>query len=187
MIQLIRKIVLIVWILSIWALAYYLHLHIHLLDPENFFAWFQSFGTLTFFVYAFVFFLRGLVLLPSMPLVVVGMLFFPENHHLVFFISMLWIVLSSVIIYEFSDLMGFDEAFAKHKHSKKVEQAIEKYGFWVILFWSFAPMVPTDLMSYVAGTIRYHFWKFILALSLGESIIVWVIIYGWREVLPLFD
>ena len=88
MIQLVRKIILLIWILSILVLAYYLHLHRDLLDPENFFAWFQSFGALTLVAYIAVFFLRGLVLLPSMPLVVVGTLFFPESHHLVFLISM---------------------------------------------------------------------------------------------------
>lgn len=186
MIQFVRKIILLIWVLAIVALAYYLHLHRDLLDPENFFAWFQSFGALTLVAYIAVFFLRGLVLLPSMPLVLVGTLFFPENHHLVFFISMLWIIFSSAIIYEFSDIMGFDEAFAKHKHSKRVEKAIEKYGFWVILVWSFVPVVPTDLISYVAGTIRYHFWKFILALTIGESIIVGIIIYGGWEILPMF-
>ena len=82
--------------------------------------------------------------------------------------------------------MGFDEFFAKHKYSKRVEKAIEKYGFWVILIWSFVPVVPTDLISYVAGTIRYHFLKYITALTIGESIIVGLIIYGGREILSVF-
>lgn len=186
MIKLFRRIFLAVWALGIVLLGYYLHLHGELLDPKNFLEWFQSFGVLTLLVYFLVFFLRGIALLPSMPFVFVGMLLFPGSQHLVFLISMIWIILSSAIIYEFSDIMGFDEAFAKHKHSKKVEKAIEKYGFLVIVFWSFMPVVPTDLISYVAGITRYHFWKFILALAIGEAIIVWIIIYGWWKIFPVF-
>lgn len=81
---------------------------------------------------------------------------------------MLGIVFSGVLIYRFSDLMGFDEMFARHSHSKKIQDAIEKYGFYAILLWSFAPVVPTDLICYVAGTVRYSFWRFVLALTLGE-------------------
>ncbi len=79
---------------------------------------------------------------------------------------MLGIVFSGVLIYRFSDLMGFDAIFAKHNHSKKIQDAIEKYGFYAIILWSFAPVVPTDLICYVAGTVRYHFWRFVLALTI---------------------
>ena len=98
---------------------------------------------------------------------------------------MLGIVFSGVLIYRFSDLMGFDEMFARHSHSKKIQDAIEKYGFYAILLWSFAPVVPTDLICYVAGTVRYSFWRFVLALTLGESIIVGIIVYGGREMISM--
>lgn len=127
---------------------------------------FQSFGAFALIVYIFASFIRGLVLLPSLPLVFVGVLFFPGNPHLVFLISMLGIVFSGVLIYRFSDMMGFDEMFAEHNHSKKVTQVIEKYGFYAITLWSFAPIVPTDLICYVAGTVRYSFWRFVLALTI---------------------
>jgi uncharacterized membrane protein YdjX (TVP38/TMEM64 family) len=136
-------------------------------------------------VYILASFVRGLVLLPSLPLVLVWVLFFPNSPHLVFAISMVGIVFSAILIYEFSDMMGFDEMFAEHTHSKKVWDMIEKYGFYAILLWSFAPIVPTDLICYVAGTVRYHFWRFVLALTIGEWLIVAIIVYGGREMMGM--
>jgi uncharacterized membrane protein YdjX (TVP38/TMEM64 family) len=166
MIQIIKKILIGLWLIGVISLAYYISEHRDLLDPRNLLSFFQSFGSLALIVYILASFVRGLVLLPSLPLVLVGVLFFPSSPHLVFLISMLGIVFSGVLIYEFSDMMGFDEMFAEHTHSKKVTQVIEKYGFYAILLWSFAPVVPTDLICYVAGTVRYHFWRFVLALTL---------------------
>ncbi len=79
---------------------------------------------------------------------------------------MLGIVFSGILIYLFSDLMGFDEIFAKQKENIKIKHAIEKYGFYAIMLWSFIPVVPTDLICYVAGTVRYSFWRFVLALMI---------------------
>ena len=79
---------------------------------------------------------------------------------------MLGIIFSAVLIYEFSDMMGFDEMFARHAGSDRVKNAIEKYGFYAITLWSFVPIVPTDLICYIAGTVRYSFWKFVLALTI---------------------
>ena len=94
MIKAIRRIVLIVWILSVIWLAYYISQHREYLDPTNLLIFFQSFGSLALIVYILASFIRGLVLLPSLPLVLVGVLFFPGNPHLVFAISMLGIVFS---------------------------------------------------------------------------------------------
>ncbi|MBC7503869.1 TVP38/TMEM64 family protein [Candidatus Gracilibacteria bacterium] len=186
MIKAIRRIALVVWIVSVISLAYYISHHREYLDPANLLSFFQSFGSLALIIYILASFVRGLVLLPSLPLVLVGILFFPSNPHLVFLISMLGIVFSGVLIYRFSDLMGFDEMFARHTHSKKIQDTIEKYGFYAVTLWSFVPVFPTDLICYVAGTVRMNFWKFILALTLGEGLIVGIIVYGGREMMAMF-
>ena len=186
MIKILRKIILVLWILSVISLAYYVSQHREYLDPENLLSFFQSFGSLALIVYILASFIRGLVLLPSLPLVLVWVLFFPGNPHLVFAISMLGIIFSAVLIYEFSDMMGFDEMFARHNHSKKIQDAIEKYGFYAITLWSFAPVVPTDMICYIAGTVRYSFWRFVLALTIGEWLIVGIIVYGGREMMTMF-
>ncbi len=186
MIQILKKILLGLWIVGIISLAYYIWDHPELLDPHNLLTFFQSFGSFALIVYILVSFIRGLVLLPSLPLVLVWVLFFPMSPHMVFIISMTGIIFSSILIYRFSGLMGFDDVFAEHNHSKKVKNIIEKYWFYAILFWSFAPIVPTDLICYVAGTVQYHFWRFILALTIWEWLIVGIIVYGWREMMVIF-
>jgi uncharacterized membrane protein YdjX (TVP38/TMEM64 family) len=160
-------------------------LHRELLEPARLLTYFQSFWAFALIVYLLASLVRWLTLLPSTPLVLVGVLFFPESPILVFLISMIGIVFSAIIIYRFSDLMGFDEYFAKHVENKKIHKLIEKYGFIVIAFWSFFPAVPTDLICYVAGTVRYNFWKFVIALSIGEAITVTALIWWWWELLSL--
>ena len=123
----IRSIVLALWIIAITSLGYYVSLHRELLDPPQMLLFFSSFGAGALVVYILASFVRGLVLLPSLPLVLVGMLFFPDQPFLVFIISMLGIVFSGGLIYGFSDIMGFDEFFAKHLENQKIDTMIKKY------------------------------------------------------------
>lgn len=147
------------------------------MKPEYLLEFFQGFGVWAIVIYILASFVRGLVLLPSLPLVLVGILFFPDSPLLVFFISMLGIVFSGGLIYGFSDVMGFDEFFAKYLENQRIDQVIKKYGFIAITLWSFAPVVMTDLICYIAGMVRYPFWKFIIALTIGESIMVGLLIW----------
>ena len=71
MIKILRKIILVLWIISVIGLAYYISQHREYLDPQNLLTFFQSFGSLALIVYIFASFVRGLVLLPSLPLVFV--------------------------------------------------------------------------------------------------------------------
>lgn len=186
MFKTVRNIVLVLWLVTIISLGYYVAMHRSLLEPENLLAFFQWFKSWAIVVYILVSFIRGITLLPSTPLVIVWVLFFPDNPLLVFFISMLGIVFSGILIYKFSDIMGFDEYFQKHIENKKIDHLIEKYGFPVIVLWSFAPIVMTDLICYIAGTVRYTFWKFVLALTIGESIMVTILIWWSQELLQKF-
>jgi uncharacterized membrane protein YdjX (TVP38/TMEM64 family) len=105
MVQTLRKILLVIWMLSVISLAYYISEHREYLDPAHLLVFFQSFGAFALIIYFLASFFRGLVLLPSLPLVLVGVLFFPSSPHLVFFISMLGIVFSGILIYQFSDIL----------------------------------------------------------------------------------
>ena len=74
-------------------------------------------------------------------------------------------------------MMGFDEFFAKYLENQNIDKIIDKYGFWAIVVWSFAPVFMTDLICYVAGMVRYNFIKFVLALMIGESAMVAILIW----------
>lgn len=117
---------------------------------------------------------RGLTLLPSTPLVLAGTIMFPEQPFAVLAMSMTGILLSSTMIYYFSEFLGFDDYFEDHKPelSHRIKEKLEHpLGFLLVAGWAFFPFVPTDLVCYLAGTTRMNFWKFIAAIFVGELIL----------------
>jgi uncharacterized membrane protein YdjX (TVP38/TMEM64 family) len=118
--------------------------------------------------------LRGLTLLPSTPLVIAGTILFPTQPLAVLGVSMLGIVLSSTMIYYFSDLLGFSAYFERHKPETihRVKARLEHpMGFLFVAAWAFFPLVPTDLVCYLAGVTRMNFAKFIVAVAAGELVL----------------
>ncbi len=132
-------------------------------------------------IYLLVHIIRGFFLFPSTPLIFAGILLFPNQELLVVILSIVGITLSSSLIYFFSDYWGFNDFFERKYANKidKIKDRIEKpSGLIFIIFWSFFPIVPTDLVSYIAGSIQMNFWKFIGAVFLGEVILCFACVYG---------
>jgi uncharacterized membrane protein YdjX (TVP38/TMEM64 family) len=172
------------FIRGLWLIAILIGLVYYFMNPNDFTpqsikAFMENQGSNLLIFYTLVSFFRGLFLIPSTPLVIAGAIIFPEQLWLVFIISMAGILFSASLIYFASDFLDFDKLFDKIK-SKKVQtlrQKINNYGFWVVLVWSFFPLVPTDLICYIAGTIKMSYYKFILALFIGESILVAIYLF----------
>ena len=76
--------------------------------------------------------------------------------------------------------MKFGEYFEK-KYPEKINYVRKnikgKRGFFFIVIWAMLPMIPTDIVCYVAGTIKMRFSKFILGLFLGELPICALYVY----------
>ena len=128
---------------------------------------------------------RGVFLLPSTPFVFAGILLFPESPWTVFWISMFGIITTAVFLYYASRFLEFDKLFG-NRHSKKTDKIINKLnqqGFWIVLGWSFFPFVPTDLICYIAGTIRMNFLKYLSAVFIGEAILVGIYVFLGETVL----
>ena len=51
---------------------------------------------------------------------------------------------------------------------QSVENLLETYGFWGVAWGSFFPLLPTDLVAYLAGVFRMSFRSFVMAVTLGE-------------------
>ena len=144
---------------------------------------FQSQALLIFLVLSVV---RGLSLLPSTPLVLAGTLLFPAHPWLVLIVSIFGILVSSSMIYWFSDLLGFSEFFERRKpeHVEKIKTKLEHpAGFFFVMLWAFFPFVPTDAVCYVAGTSRMHFAKFLGAIFVGELILCACYVFGGGRLL----
>lgn len=173
-IAIIRWICILIWLgIAVTCVSIYLY------DPSKFSAgniaeFLLRFDREVLLIYACLSILRGFTLLPSTPLVIAGTLIYPEQPLLVLFISLAGILLSSTMIYYFSEFLGFSDYFENHKPklSHKLKAKLEHpLGFLFVALWAFFPLVPTDLVCYLAGTTKMNFWKFIAAIFVGELIL----------------
>jgi uncharacterized membrane protein YdjX (TVP38/TMEM64 family) len=180
-----KKYVLLFWFVLLASFAIFLYTHPHLTNPKEFAIYIEQFWMLWLGIYALLFLFRGLLLVPSTPLILVGMILFPSDPNAVFAISMTGILFSSYIIYQFSDILGLDDYFASNVNNKSIQDKIEKYGFFAVAFWSFFLILPTDLICYIAGAVRMNIYKFLSAVALGEGFIIAIFIYGGRDALSL--
>ncbi len=126
--------------------------------------------------------LRGFTLLPSTPLIIAGTVLFPTQPFAVLTVSIIGILLSSSMIYFFSDILGFSDYFENHKPelTHRIKTRLEHpAGFAFVALWAFFPFAPTDLVCYVAGATRMSFPKFIGAVFAGEMILcIFYIFFG---------
>ena len=180
--SILRKIFLALWIAIVGAgVGSYLYSP-GTFSAENIAAFMLRFGGVIWLIYFLFSAFRGFTLLPSTPLVLAGTILFPTQPFAVLAVSMIGILLSSTMIYYFSEFLGFDEYFENHKPelSLRIKQKLEHpLGFLFVAGWAFFPLVPTDLVCYLAGTTRMKYWKFILAVLTGEMVLcVFYIFFG---------
>ena len=130
--------------------------------------------------------IRALFLLPSTIFVLLGIALYPESPFFILLTSLLGIQIGATLMYYSASFLT-PVALLGQGASKitVVEEKMKKYGFWIILFWSFFPAVPTDLICFVAGSTKYNYWKFFLAVLIGESILVSVYVFTGSELMNL--
>lgn len=131
--------------------------------------------------------LRGFTLIPATVLIVAGLPFIPPL--LLFVLTIIGIGASAASIYYFSEVMGLDHLFEnKHKDKvDKVREVLSRHQFPIIIGWSFFPLVPTDLICYVSGTLRIGFVKFLTAVLIGEGVICAIYVFGGDYLMRMFD
>lgn len=186
--KLVRKVVIVLWIALIVACVGAYLANPSAFKAENIAAFLERFQGMIWSVYFLFSILRGFTLLPSTPLVLAGTMIFPGQPWVVLAVSMIGILLSSTMIYYFSELLGFDEYFEDHKPelTHKIKAKLEHpLGFLFVTAWAFFPLVPTDLVCYLAGTMRMNFAKFIAAVGVGELILCSIYVFTGRAVLDM--
>lgn len=174
--------------LCVWAATIIAAIVLYTSDPQRFSpeqiaSYLREFGGTALFVYLAVSTLRGLTLLPSTPLILAGTFLFPRQPWLVLAISMFGIVASSGMIYWLSDALGISSYFENKKphHIPKIRSRLEHpLGLLFVVAWAFFPLVPTDAVCYVAGSIRMNFTRFMTAIFLGELVLCSVYIFSGR-------
>jgi len=163
-----------VWITVIVGCLTAFLLYPHAFAPERIAAFIEQFRGEIWAVYLLMSSVRGLTLLPSTPLVLAGTILFPEQPVAVLLVSMAGILLSSSMIYFFSELLGLSRYFEDHKPelTHKIKGRLDRpSGFLFVAAWAFFPFVPTDAVCYVAGSTQMNYLKFITAVFVGEIIL----------------
>lgn len=173
-------------LLAAWAALIGVSLYYYFSNPSPFSAaniaeFIRRFQSEIWLVYFAMSALRGLTLLPSTPLVLAGAMAFPDQPIAVLATSLAGIALSSTMIYFFSELLGFTAYFERHDPVRvhAIKARLEHpLGFLFVAAWAFFPLVPTDLVCYLAGTTRMNYWKFILSVLFGETILCSIYVFG---------
>ncbi len=187
-VKVIKKIVIISWLILLVLMWGYYLINPAYFSAKNIAHVLSKYEGYLFVVYAVISALRGLTLLPNMTLIIAGTLMFPNNLTMLLIISVFGITASSVSIYYFSEFLGFDKFFVK-KYPKKIEyikQKMNKHGIIILLLWSFLPIVPSDLISYVSGTLQFSIVKFVGAIIVGHLIIYLVVIFCSDSIFNFF-
>ncbi|HEY2866684.1 MAG TPA: VTT domain-containing protein [Pyrinomonadaceae bacterium] len=166
-------------LLMLWAAVLIAAIGFYISDPSRFTAaniaaFITAFHTEIWLVYFAMSVLRGFTLLPSTPLVLAGTIVFPSQPVGVLLVSLCGIGLSSSLIYFCSEALGIREYFEDHKPQlvSRIRRRLEQpLGIMFIAAWAFFPLVPTDLVCYVSGSTGVNYWKFILAVLVGEAVL----------------
>ena len=145
----------------------------------------NNFGTMAMTVYIVLSLMRSLLMIPCTPFVLAGAISFPQWPLIVFVISFTGIVLGAFLVYSFPSFGNYDE-FLEEKYPAKIaalkEKMQGKYAFAIVAGWSFFPLVPTDVICYVAGIAKMSFKKMVMALLIGEIPLVTTYIFLGVEI-----
>ena len=167
---------------SIWLLLVFLGLGLLFAFPDwiardSIAAYLDRLGSGALLAYILMCMTRSLLMIPVTPFVLAGAITFPNLLILVFAISIAGIAVGAFLIYSFPAFGGYDRLL-EEKYPAKIALLKEKmhghHSFLLIAGWSFFPLVPTDLICYVAGIARLPFRKVVWPLMVGEVPLVTV-------------
>lgn len=114
---------------------------------------------------------RGLTFIPLTTILLAVAPF--TNQRLLWVITMTGTLITSYLIYYFSQALHLDDYFeGKHQRSIKLTRKwLMKYELPVIVIRSMLPFTPTDLICYIAGTLNISIRKMLLGILIWEWII----------------
>jgi uncharacterized membrane protein YdjX (TVP38/TMEM64 family) len=75
----------------------------------------------------------------------------------------------------------------KHKERiVKIKKSLEKNELLIVTGWNLAPLVPTDLISYVCGILKVDKKKFLIGTLVGQGIYIFIFIFLGKHLLSYF-
>jgi uncharacterized membrane protein YdjX (TVP38/TMEM64 family) len=129
--------------------------------------------------------IRGFTLIPVTYLIPFGLFFLSPAIH--FLLTLGGILVSSASIYFLSDRLGLAEYF-ESRHAEQVGRVrtlLRERELPIVIGWSLFPLVPTDLICYVCGSLQIDVRKMLAGILVGEGIICALYIFLGRQLLSL--
>jgi uncharacterized membrane protein YdjX (TVP38/TMEM64 family) len=172
-----KKIIIYAWVLLLLSVfVAYLYFP-KIVNLENILSMISSNYIVAISVFTIFVFLRGFTLISPLIVTMVSLLFFSPLE--VFLINTLGIVVSSFLIYEVSDYLGFNDYFEDNHKDKveKIRKSFEKKEIPIMIGWSFFPFFPTDVLVYVAASLKVSLWRCLVGIFIGTALINFISIY----------
>lgn len=159
-----------IWFGLVAVTALVLFLNPELLEREILAGYLDRFGAEAFFIYVLVSLTRAVLLIPSTPFILAGALAFPDWPLAVLATSMAGICCGSLLVHSFPGIGSYDERL-QALHPRQI-RFIRKHmkgsnAWWVVMGWSSFPLVPTDVICYVAGLAKMPPLKMGVAVLIG--------------------
>jgi uncharacterized membrane protein YdjX (TVP38/TMEM64 family) len=129
---------------------------------------------------------RVFVFVPAATLLLAGMLFLDPVTLMV--VTTLGFMLASTLLYYGAQWLRLDTVFEQRYPDalQRLRTAMEKHGLWVVFLWAFFPAVPTDLISYVAGTLSLKFPRFLISVTLGQTVLALIYVLAGTTLMKGF-
>lgn len=126
--------------------------------------------------------IRGLTLMPSTPLLFAGILLFPD--WLAYTLNMAGIIVSSWLVILAIQYTGFGARLDRLRSPRvaRMEERLQAHGAPIIVTWSFFPLVPTDLIVYIATLLRFSKRTILAAVMAGEATLNAIYVFGGSAV-----
>ncbi len=161
-------------IISVWVVFILGSLYFYFFDNNFLSSKFESISgssiILGYIIFLIAGCLRGFTLIPVTYFIFAGVLLFPFWP--LYMMILIGVFASSICVYYFSHYLDFDSYFEKKypKQIEKIKDVLKRHELPIVIFWSFAPFLPTDLICYVCGTLKIDVRKFILGVMIGEGV-----------------
>jgi uncharacterized membrane protein YdjX (TVP38/TMEM64 family) len=173
--KLLKKVLYVLWIVIALIVLGVLLVNPSFFSVDNLTSFIRQFESQLLLAYILFSCIRGLFLIPSTPLVLAGAVLFPDSPITVIIISMIGILFTTLMLYYYSDTLGFSKKLEAKFPAKMIKwkgRLQSKNAIWIVLLWSFFPFVPTDLICYVAGIVKMPLKYLLLGVLIGELILV---------------
>lgn len=159
------------WFILIFIISLLFFIKKDLFDIHFLNIFIKNYKFLAVFIYILMLTIIGITLIPTTPFAIAGLLFFSPIETLIY--NLIAIIGAMTIIYYFSRYVGLDVLLEKKypKQIIKLKKILKNKMLSIIILWSFIPIIPTDLIIYVASSLKISYKKCFFGVLIGEGLL----------------